>query len=574
MWLLLVPYMLVNLAGWALPPASSHRHRAAVAVVRIAGLALTLVFSLVTATGVIAVGAYQVVRLESSWSVALTLGVVVSALVMVVLWFATTRADDARNDRPYLRAPHVAIALWGIWATAITAAAEASGSANPIGTMWLLPAALFVLTASASVWHDLEDVVRVFGRVAVAATVVLLVSVLTRPLGALTELPEALTTVGGPLRGAVLFFAVAGIAATALAWSRDHPDAGPAVGTLLSMAGATGAAVGSGLVVVTGAMFGVDPAPAAGTLAEAFTVGTCALLLLVGFHSWTHAEPGSRPLERLMRTLVSVRDDIRPILMSVPIVAVAVGAVAVAGFGDVLPALAAVLAPAAVIAISAVGVKLGYRVVPAIIVTVGLAVVTLAATGVVTFRAAAVVFTLVLPTAAVLARVAGAIGSADRRRALAIPWDVGSFFSRRFHPFAPPTYRDIVERDLRMVLSQLRSAGDIVTVSAHSQGSIVAAAALGGGPDDEVDLLTHGSPFGTLYMRMFPVSFPPDVVKSVLVRRWINLWRPTDPIGGAIRGVDDRRVDDRKLRIHGGYWLADETEYAVALDDLSGESRP
>ncbi|MFP5331302.1 MAG: hypothetical protein ACLGHX_02905 [Acidimicrobiia bacterium] len=118
MWLLLVPYMLVNLAGWALPPGSASRHRVAVAMVRISGLLLTMVFSMVTATGVIGVGAYQVVRAWSSWSAALLAGVVVSCLVLALLWFATTRAEEARNDRPYLRAPHMAMALWGVWATA------------------------------------------------------------------------------------------------------------------------------------------------------------------------------------------------------------------------------------------------------------------------------------------------------------------------------------------------------------------------------------------------------------------------------------------------------------------------
>jgi hypothetical protein len=74
----------------------------------------------------------------------------------------------------------------------------------------------------------------------------------------------------------------------------------------------------------------------------------------------------------------------------------------------------------------------------------------------------------------------GRLGDEDRRT-LAIPWDIGSFFSRRFHPFAPPTYRDVVQRDLRRC-SPAPVPGPVV-VSAHSQGSIVAAAALDSMPD-------------------------------------------------------------------------------------------
>jgi hypothetical protein len=61
MWLLLVPYMLLNLAGWALPPASDRRHRSRWPRSDRRARA-DAVFALVTATGVIGVGAYQVVR--------------------------------------------------------------------------------------------------------------------------------------------------------------------------------------------------------------------------------------------------------------------------------------------------------------------------------------------------------------------------------------------------------------------------------------------------------------------------------------------------------------------------------
>jgi hypothetical protein len=573
MWILLLPYMLVNVAGWALPPASDRRHRLSVAAVRIAGLLLTLLFALVIANGVIGVGAYQVVRTAMSWDLALTLGVAVSATVIAALWLATTRADRARNDRPYLRNPHIAVALWGVWATAVTAASEAGGGANPIGTMWLLPAALAILVAAASLWHGLEDVTRIFGRVAIVSSFALLASVVTRPLGSIESLPATLETLGGPLRGAILAYGVAAIGATALAWSSTHRDAGPAVGTLMALAGATGAAVGAGAVVVSGAVFGVTPSEATGALAEAFFVGTVCVITMVLIHGWTHLEPADQPRRRIFLTLVSVRDDSRPILLSVPAITLVMGALAIGGLHETLPWLGALASAAALSIAAALTWRLGYRAVSAGVVVMGLGVAAPVVTGILPFQVMAVAFTFVLPFMAVFMRILAALRDADRRRMLAIPWDVGSFFSRRFHPFAPPTYRDVVERDLKMVLSQLRGSGNQLVVSAHSQGSIIAISALHSLPVDDTALLTHGSPLASLYMRFFPISFPPEATSTVAARPWVNLWRPTDPIGGPVLAADDRRIEDPHLRVHGGYWFSDEPAYSKAVNDLMAESR-
>ncbi|MFP5331194.1 MAG: hypothetical protein ACLGHX_02360, partial [Acidimicrobiia bacterium] len=519
----------------------------------------------------IGVGAYQVVRAWSSWSAALLAGVVVSCLVMALLWFATTRAEEARNDRPYLRAPHMAMALWGVWATAVTAAAESAATPEPIGSMWVLPVALCVLTAAASLWHGLEDLTRIVGRVAVVSVMLLLISLLVRPIDQITDLPEALVMIGGPLRGAVIAYALAAVAATALAWSTAHPDAGPAVGALLALAGSTGAAVGAGAVVVSGAVFGVAPPGGTISVARAFLTGTLVFAVLAALHSWTHLEPGRTPTERLARTAVSVRDDIRPLLIGVCAVTVAFGTLGLSRTDTVFPWLAAGAGPLAVGLWAFVLVRLGLRLAAVMVVTVGL----LGGGGVVagwwTFDAVAVVVTLVVPVVAVIVRVVGAWHDEGRRRSLAIPWDIGSFFSRRFHPFAPPTYRDVVERDLNLVLSQLRASADRVVISAHSQGSVIAASAAARTEKPEL-FLTHGSPLATLYMRFFPRSFPADTVARVGVAKWSNLWRVTDPIGGAIRRVDDRRLGDPQLRIHGAYWL--EPEYADALRRLTESDEP
>ena len=570
LWLLLVPYMLVNLAGWALPDGPQRRHRLAVASVRIAALLLTLVFAMVTTTGVIGVGAYDVVRPRTSWSVAMLAGVVVACLILTLLWFATTRAEEARNDRPYLRAPHMAMALWGVWATAVTAAAESADAPEPIGSMWVLPVALCALVAAGSLWPGLEDVTRIVGRIAVVAVMVLLASVVVRPLDDVTSLPASLVTVGGPLRGAVIAYALAAVVATAFAWSRASPDSGPAVGALLALAGSTGAAVGAGAVVVSGAVFGLSAPAGAMGLAEAFMVGTIILVLVAAVHLWTHREPGRNPRERLARTLVSVRDDVRPLLVAVCVVSAALAVLGLARFRTVLPWIALGTAPVAVLAAAGVGFRFGYRMVPATVL-VGSAI---AGGGIGggwwTFPELAVTTTLVLPAGVVVARIIGAWRDETRRRSLAIPWDIGSFFSRRFHPFAPPTYRDVVERDLSLVLTQLGRTADAVVVSAHSQGSVIAATTLAG-LGGSTSLLTHGSPLASVYMRFFPRSFPADTVSRVGRRPWANLWRVTDPVAGAIREVADHRLDDPHLRIHGSYWL--EPEYARALADLAESDR-
>lgn len=572
LWLLLVPYMLVNVAGWALPPATEVRHRAAVASTRVAGLFLTLVFALVTANGVIGVGAYQVVREWTSWGVALVLGLIVAGVLMGVLWFAAARADDARNDRPYLRSSHIAVALWGVWAAGTTAAGEVSAHGNPLGSTWLLPAALAILVAAGSVWHDLEGLTRLMGRIAVVVVVVLLVALAASDQTPVGDLPDALTVLGGPLRGGVIAYLAAALVTTVLAWSTEHPDAGPAVGTLLAIAGATGAAVGAGAVVASGAIFGATPSRSTAGLAGAFLAGALAVGAAAAAHAIAHLEPGASLLERVAKTAVSLREDLRPLLVVIPAVTVVLAVVALAGGAPVMGWLALGAALAAATAVGELLRRLSLRgasVVPIVVVAGATALV---AFDVVTFTALAVTFALLVPFGAVTVRVVGARSDPERRRVLAIPWDVGSFFARRFHPFGPPTYRDIVERDLKTVLSQLRGSGDGLVVSAHSQGSIVAAAALAGIPGRGISLLTYGSPLGSLYMRFFPVSFPPDVVAAVGERPWINLWRPTDPIGGAVLGpLTDRRIEDTHLRLHGGYWLGDEPEFARALADLRRE---
>ncbi|HKO84143.1 MAG TPA: hypothetical protein VJ140_06180 [Actinomycetota bacterium] len=142
------------------------------------------------------------------------------------------------------------------------------------------------------------------------------------------------------------------------------------------------------------------------------------------------------------------------------------------------------------------------------------------------------------------------------RRTVGILWDLGTFWPRATHPLAPPCYTERVMPDLLGRLEWLASRDtDLVVLSAHSQGSIIAAALvlqLDPTQHRRVRLLTYGSPLQRLYGRWFPAFFGPQALHRVgqvlsahrpaaaepaLDRStwpWRNLFRPSDPIGGAV----------------------------------------
>ncbi|MFB7805089.1 hypothetical protein [Streptomyces virginiae] len=136
------------------------------------------------------------------------------------------------------------------------------------------------------------------------------------------------------------------------------------------------------------------------------------------------------------------------------------------------------------------------------------------------------------------------------RRTIGILWDVGTFWPRAAHPFAPPCYAERAVPDLtwRMAGWTGRTGGRLV-ISGHSQGSVLAAAAVWQLPPPvrrRVALLTYGSPLARLYGRWFPAYFGPGPLTALHrdVDCWRNLWRATDPIGGpALPGPDSPEVD-------------------------------
>ncbi|CAM5617152.1 hypothetical protein GCM10010261_32920 [Streptomyces pilosus] len=138
---------------------------------------------------------------------------------------------------------------------------------------------------------------------------------------------------------------------------------------------------------------------------------------------------------------------------------------------------------------------------------------------------------------------------ASARRTIGILWDVGTFWPRAAHPFAPPCYAERAVPDLTWrIATWTRSTGGRLVLSGHSQGSVLAAAAAWQLPPSvrrRVALLTYGSPLERLYGRWFPAHFGPDALGALHreVDCWRNLHRRTDPIGGPVRLPGDRGPD-------------------------------
>ncbi|MFD4787990.1 hypothetical protein ACFWN1_13230 [Streptomyces sp. NPDC058459] len=130
---------------------------------------------------------------------------------------------------------------------------------------------------------------------------------------------------------------------------------------------------------------------------------------------------------------------------------------------------------------------------------------------------------------------------ASARRTIGILWDVGTFWPRAAHPFAPPCYAERAVPDLtwRTATWTERTGGRLV-LSGHSQGSVLVAAAawqLTPAVRERVALLTYGSPLERLYGRWFPAHFGPAALAALHrdIGCWRNLHRRTDPIGGPVR---------------------------------------
>lgn len=153
-------------------------------------------------------------------------------------------------------------------------------------------------------------------------------------------------------------------------------------------------------------------------------------------------------------------------------------------------------------------------------------------------------FVGMLPIVAVLALRAAAQKETWRRQ-IGRLWDVLMFWPRSIQPFAPPCYSERVIPQLRLHIDRLYRQGHRVVVGGHSQGSVIAAAAVAMGPlpdrqaeeqgidvnlRNKPDLVVYGSPISILYERSFPAYFAAEFYEGVLsrARGWHHFFARTD----------------------------------------------
>ena len=131
-----------------------------------------------------------------------------------------------------------------------------------------------------------------------------------------------------------------------------------------------------------------------------------------------------------------------------------------------------------------------------------------------------------------------------KRRTIGILWDVGTFWPRSYHPLCPPCYAERAVPDLQRRMWWLHDNDGRVMLVAHSQGTVLAVAALAQTAcrpeDDHPALITFGSPVCKLYGWAFPAYFDRALLaplapgQAARVNDWRNFYYPTDPIGGSV----------------------------------------
>lgn len=139
---------------------------------------------------------------------------------------------------------------------------------------------------------------------------------------------------------------------------------------------------------------------------------------------------------------------------------------------------------------------------------------------------------------------------ASTRRRVGMLWDVLTFWPRRIHPWGIRPYAERAVPELQHRLCRHLRQGRLVVLSAHSQGTVIALAALAQFMAIDpavlrrIALVTYGSPIVQLYARFFPAYFHRSLLVDVRAHLfddgltphagWRNFYRETDYVGKAL----------------------------------------
>lgn len=97
-------------------------------------------------------------------------------------------------------------------------------------------------------------------------------------------------------------------------------------------------------------------------------------------------------------------------------------------------------------------------------------------------------------------------------------WDLATFWPRVAHPLAPPCYSERAVPELTRWIRYLTRNGGSVVLSGHSHGAVLVAATARQLPAsclDRVALLTYASPLRRLYSRVFPTFMGESMLREV-----------------------------------------------------------
>ena len=589
LWLLLVPFGMVNVARFMLPEGTAGRRALTVAAgaLRALGVLLTCLVALGAGIVLVDLVATQAPSAISAVSAPVLRAAAVLAAGAVVLgFFVLARSSLDRNlpldggdedaasvlarpralagdpDVPVLRRLHLAA---GLATVAVVGLLEAGGAWRPaLGpTVALLGAAIVAVTVLGDPRTAWEARATTGARVAAAVAIgVAALAVLAAAVAVAVDTPAPAGRAGLDQACAVLVVAVVAalgvllVANVVVARGRARPDEGD--GRFAPFAHGLAATVVAALGVFLG--IGYTGAAAFGTAKLVEAAATAPLVVPEMFSRAVYAWGLSTIVAAGIAVVAAVdwlrrREDFRRR---------AEDAFVTAGFEDLPPTRVREIGTAMWIA------RVKQHVV-AIAVTLALtgAVLSLAALEAALPQAVGhapwdlprwfvltastqhprpgsgwvlALGTLVLAAAAIRLVLLGraAARQSTTRRGVNVVWDVVAFWPRAVHPFVPPPYSQSVVPRLADRIRYHLAEGRSVVLCGHSQGSLISFATLVrqvglGGDTARIGLLTLGSQIQVLFSRAFPAAVNLPAVQGLvdaLDGRWRNLYRDTDPLAG------------------------------------------